>query len=99
MPTFAEVAEVPVDPERALLHEEGWQSWSPTAVHRLSDRPRRSADPMRRAMNNKDPRGLPDGFAGEGMLALDPGDGGGVRVWAAADRTVAVPVIRAEVRG
>jgi alpha-galactosidase len=97
--TFTELAEVPVDPDRALLHEEGWQSWTPTTAYRLQDRPWRSAAPQFRAMNYQDPAGLPDGFSGAGLLALDPGDGGAVRVWAAADRTVAVPEIRAAVHG
>lgn len=96
---FSDVAEVPVDRERARLHEEGWQSWAPTTTYRLDQRPWRSADPVQRVMNDKDPAGRPDGFAGEGVLALDPGTGGPVRVWAAADPTREVPQIRAAVHG
>jgi alpha-galactosidase len=99
MPTFAELAEVPVDPDRALLHEEGWQSWSPTATYRPGEPPRRSTNPAFWTMNYKHPGGRHGGFAGEGLLALDPGTGADVRVWAAADPAVEVPEIRAEVRG
>jgi alpha-galactosidase len=38
------------------------------------------------------------GFQGEGLLALEPGDGGPVRLWAAPDAT-SVPSIRAELVG
>ncbi|KPH97837.1 glycoside hydrolase clan GH-D [Actinobacteria bacterium OK006] len=37
-------------------------------------------------------------FQGEGLLALDPGDGSPVRLWAAADPLHAVPSIRLTVR-
>lgn len=93
------VGEVEVDPRRAVVHEEGWQSWSPTSTYRLDQRPWRGADPVFFAMSYKDPAGLHPGFAGEGLLAVDPGTGGPVRVWSAADPTVAVPEIRAEPRG
>jgi alpha-galactosidase len=99
MPTFTELAEVPVDSARALVHEEGWQSWSPTAVYPVAQEPLRSTDPAFWTMNYKDPGGRHGGFAGEGLLALDPGTGAGVRVWAAADPTREVPEIRAALRG
>jgi len=97
--TFAEIAEVPIDPERALVHEEGWQSWTPTTRYRLDQAPWRAHDPTWFVMNYKDPAGLPASLSGEGMLALDPGDGGPVRIWAAADPTAAVPSIAAAPRG
>jgi alpha-galactosidase len=93
------VGEVEVDLRRAVVHEEGWQSWSPTSTYRLDQRPLRGADPAFFAMSYKDPAGLHPGLAGEGLLAVDPGTGGPVRVWSAADPTVAVPEIRAEPRG
>jgi alpha-galactosidase len=94
-----EVGEVEVDPARALVHEEGWQSWSPTSAYRLDQPPWRGRDPVFFAMNYKDPAGLHPGFAGEGLLAVDPGTGGPVRVWSAADPATGVPEIRAERRG
>lgn len=96
---FETVAEVGIDPARALVHEEGWQSWSPTSAYRPRQPPWRSTDPAFFAMNYKDPAGMTAGLAGEGLLAVDPGTGGPVRLWAAADPTRAVPEIRAEVRG
>ncbi len=99
MPTSAELAELPVDPDRAVVHEEGWQSWSPTSTYRLGEPPRRSTDPAFWTMNYKHAGGRHGGFAGEGLLAVDPGTGADVRVWAAADPAVEVPEIRAEVRG
>ncbi|HEU4349831.1 MAG TPA: hypothetical protein VFR35_18790, partial [Actinoplanes sp.] len=92
-------AEVEIDPARAVVHEEGWQSWAPTSTYRLDQRPWRGHDPVFFAMNYKDPAGLHAGFAGEGLLAVDPGTGGPVRVWSAADPATAVPEIRAERRG
>jgi len=97
--SFAHLGEVEVDPARAVLHEEGWQSWSPTSAYRLDQAPWRGRDPGHFAMDYKDPRGLPAGYAGEGLLAVDPGTGAPVRVWSAADPTLAVPEIRAELRG
>jgi alpha-galactosidase len=97
--SFSVVGEVEVDPARALVHEEGWQSWSPTSVYRVDQQPWRGRDPAFFPMNYKHPGGLPPGFAGEGLLAVDPGTGGPVRVWSAADPATAVPEIRAERRG
>ncbi|HZB50285.1 MAG TPA: hypothetical protein VE547_14420, partial [Mycobacteriales bacterium] len=96
---FAELAEVEIDPARALVHEEGWQSWSPTSAYRLDEPPVRGSDPAFYAINYKDPAGLSAGLAGEGLLAVDPGTGAPARVWAAADPATAVPEIRAERRG
>jgi alpha-galactosidase len=96
---LAEVGEVEVDPARAVVHEEGWQSWTPTSTYALGERPVRGTDPVHHVMNYKDPAGLHPDLAGEGLLAVDPGTGGPVRVWAAADPTVSVPEIRAEARG
>ena len=96
---FTTVGEVAIDPERALVHEEGWQSWSPTTAYRVDQQPWRSADPAAYPMNYKDPAGMTAGFAGEGLLAVDPGTGGPVEVFSAADPATSVPEIRAERRG
>jgi alpha-galactosidase len=96
---WREVGEVEVDPARALVHEEGWQSWSPTGAYGLHERPVRGSEPHRYVMNYKDRAGLGPGLAGEGLLAVDPGTGGPVRVWAATDPTRELAEIRAELRG
>ena len=56
------VGEVEVDPRRAVVHEEGWQSWSPTSTYRLDQRPWRGTDPVFFAMSYKDPAGLAAGL-------------------------------------
>ena len=73
---FTPVGEVQVDPARAVVHEEGWQSWSATSTYRLDQRPWRGTDAVFHPMNYKDPAGLHAGLAGEGLLAVDPGTGG-----------------------
>ena len=97
--TFSEAGEIRIDPARALVHEEGWQSWTPTTAYGVGEAPWRDEDPVHWAMNYKDAAGLTAGFAGEGLLAVDPGTGGPVEVWSAPDPATDVPEIRAEVRG
>jgi len=99
MSVFREVAAVPVvDPARARVYAEGWQSWSPTTAYRLDEAQYRPGDANRAVMCY---RGhwppAKGGWHGEGLLAVDAGDGSTVVV-AAADPAVAVPAIRAERR-
>lgn len=96
---FTPVAEIEVDPARAVVHEEGWQSWSPTGAYGVGGAPVRGSNPVFWAMNYKDPAGLHPGFAGEGLLAVDPGTGAPVRLFSAADPAREIPEIRAELRG
>ncbi|MFF4350607.1 glycoside hydrolase family 36 protein [Streptomyces sp. NPDC001530] len=121
---FTPLASVPVDPSEARVHEEGWQSWSPSGAYALGDKPppssrllpqclkglggtpRAGGRPHRPTNDNwatvcyRPGHTVPDGtFQGEGLLALDPGDGSPVRLWAAADPLHTVPSIRLEVRG
>lgn len=87
---------VPVDSARARVYEHGWQSWSPTTTYGLTERPHRPATLRNRTLAYRpDVAVPPHGFQGEGLLAIDPGDGGGVRVYAATDGRVAVPSVRA----
>jgi alpha-galactosidase len=84
---FELVDEFPVDTERARVFEHGWQSWSPTSY--------RPSDPALQIMCFRpDAAGPPSGFQGEGLLAVDPGDGP-PRLYAAADGRFTVPSIRA----
>jgi alpha-galactosidase len=95
-----DLAELRVDPATALVYEHGWQSWSPTAAYRLAERPYRPTTDGRRVMCYRPDRSAPaDAFWGEGLLAVDPGDGSGVHVFAAAPGGDAVPSIRAVARG
>jgi alpha-galactosidase len=94
------VATVAVDPERARVYEHGWQSWSPTTAYRLDQRPFRPVSDLRRIGNYRPERTAPeDGFWGEGLLAVDPGTGEGVHVFAAPSASGPIPSIRAEVVG
>jgi len=96
---FEVVADVPVDPARARVYEHGWQSWSPTTsypVHATSYRPVRPAMDI---MCYRPARpGPATGFQGEGLLAVDPGGGAPVRIFAAPDAGH-VPSIRATAAG
>ncbi|WP_406171165.1 glycoside hydrolase family 36 protein [Streptomyces sp. NBC_00996] len=97
---FTPLALVPVDPRTARVHEEGWQSWSPSGAYALGDKPYRPTDDNWATVCYRPGRTVPSGvFQGEGLLALAPGDGSPVRLWAAADPLHAVPSIRLEVHG
>jgi len=96
---FAEIAEIQVDPRGARVYEHGWQSWTPTTSYGLDERPHRPVGEVRRTMCYRPERVPPDsGFQGEGLLAIDPGDGGPVLVLAAPDGSAEVASIRAERR-
>jgi alpha-galactosidase len=90
------VAEISVDPDTAVVHEQGWQSWSPSTGYRLGERPHRWVEPAHRIVcyrAESDP--APDVYAGEGLLAVDPGEGGPITLITAASPTVEVPSIEA----
>ena len=95
---FTPVASVLVDPVNARVHEEGWQSWSPSGDYALGDKPYRPATDNWATVCYRPGHTVPEGtFQGEGLLALDPGDGSPVRLWAAPDPTREVPSIRLDV--
>ncbi|WP_369247657.1 glycoside hydrolase family 36 protein [Streptomyces sp. R41] len=97
---FTPLASVPVDPRVARVHEEGWQSWSPSGAYALGDKPYRPTNDNWATVCYRPGCTVPSGaFQGEGLLALDPGDGSPVRLWAAADPLHAVASIRLEVHG
>lgn len=93
--SFTPLASVPVDVSRARVHEEGWQSWSPSGAYALTGRPYRPTNANWATVCYRPGVTAPAGtFQGEGLLALDPGDGTPVRLWAAADPVREVPSIR-----
>ncbi|MEU5310260.1 glycoside hydrolase family 36 protein [Streptomyces sp. NPDC021562] len=97
---FTPAAAVPVDTRTARVHEEGWQSWSPSGSYALGAAPRRPTNDNRATVCQRPGRAVPAGvFQGEGLLALDPGDGSPVRLWAAPDPLHEVPSIRLTVAG
>jgi alpha-galactosidase len=91
-----EVVEVlPVDVRLARVYEHGWQSWSPAATYAVDATSYRPGRPEIATMCYRPERPAPArGFQGEGLLAVDPGDGGPVRVYGATG-PIAVPSIRA----
>ncbi|MGW3102438.1 glycoside hydrolase family 36 protein [Streptomyces sp. NPDC001100] len=96
---FTALASVPVNPRTARVHEEGWQSWSPSGAYPLGARPYRPANANWATVCYRPGVTVPaDVFQGEGLLALDPGDGSPARLWAAVDPTGSVPSIRLSVR-
>jgi alpha-galactosidase len=95
--TFTDVAEIP-RAARRLVHEHGWQSWSPTGTYPATATSPRPADPAHRVMGYRPEKRLPvEGFQGEGLLAVAPVGGGRVRLWYAPDPTRDVASIRARV--
>lgn len=100
MSSFQHLGDIDVDPVRARVYEHGWQSWSPSVAYWLSDRPLRPGTDAARVMNYRpETRPPADVFAGEGLLAVDPGDGSGITVVAAPHGAGSIASIRAEVRG
>ncbi|WP_330305687.1 MULTISPECIES: glycoside hydrolase family 36 protein [unclassified Streptomyces] len=97
---FTPLDSVPVDPRRARVYEEGWQSWSPSGAYALDATPYRPTNDNWATVCYRPGVTVPHGtFQGEGLLALDPGDGSPVRLWAAAEPLRSVPSIRLEIRG
>jgi len=93
--SFDVIDEVPVDPRRGRVFEHGWQSWSPTTSYPLDATSHRPVAPDMDTMCYRPARpGPATGFQGEGLLTVDPGDGGPVRLYA-AEGPVSVPSIRA----
>ncbi|WP_328872394.1 alpha-galactosidase [Streptomyces sp. NBC_00287] len=98
--SFTPVASVPVDRRTARVHEEGWQSWSPSGAYALDATPYRPTNSNWATVCYRPGVTVPDGvFQGEGLLALAPkGEDGPVVVCAAADPRSSVPSIRLDVR-
>ena len=89
------VDEVPVDPARARVYAEGWQSWSPATWYPVGAAGLRPAEGWQHTMRFRPGTAIvPDGLQGEGLLAVDPGDGNPVRCYGATS-TVEIPTITA----
>jgi alpha-galactosidase len=97
---FQVIDEVPVDPARARVYEHGWQSWSPTTTYPVDATSWRPVRPVTQVMSYRPGKPGPEhGFQGEGLLAVDPGDGGEVRLYATTDGLSEVASIRASLSG
>jgi alpha-galactosidase len=89
------VDEVPVDPSRARVYAEGWQSWSPAAWFPAGATGPAPEQPWQHLMRFRP--GTPvarAGLQGEGLLVVDPGTGAPARRYATTD-LVTVPTLRA----
>ena len=91
---------VTVDVESAVVYEHGWQSWSPSGCYPLGTRPQRPSTENSRVMNwRQEKQPAAKAFWGEGLMAIDPGDGSGIAVFAAVPAADPAPSIRADVHG
>jgi alpha-galactosidase len=95
-----EIATVVVDPARARIYTEGWQSWSVTDIWPVTARPSRVTSPESLAIDCQYGRDAPDGvFQGSGLLAIDPGTGAPVEVFGNPDSKPQIQLIQAALRG
>ncbi len=93
------VDEVVVDRRRARVYAEGWQSWSPATWYPAGATGLAPEHDWQHTMRFRP--GTPvagDGVQAEGVLAVDPGDGGPGRCWGATSAT-SVPTLRARLEG
>lgn len=91
------IDEIAIDVAAARVYEEGWQSWSPSTTYSLSQRPHRPVNDHHRIICYRpDTHFAANAFCGEGLLAIDPGNGSGLRIYAAHDGTNGIPTIVAE---
>ncbi|MGI5328474.1 glycoside hydrolase family 36 protein [Actinomadura nitritigenes] len=96
---FTDVGETTRLSPRTRVFEFGWQSWSPTGAYRPGETPPRPADDNVQTICYRPETPVPAGaFQGEGLLAVDPGDGGPVSVFAGPGPGE-VPSIRAREAG
>ncbi|MGH3714839.1 MAG: glycoside hydrolase family 36 protein [Micromonosporaceae bacterium] len=94
---FETIDDVAVDALAARVYEHGWQSWSPSTDYPVTGSAHRPVGAAGRlALCYRPGHPAPEtAFQGEGLLAVEPGAGGPIRVYAAIDGQVDVPSIRA----
>lgn len=97
---FEPVDRVAVAPASARVYEHGWQSWSPSGVHPATSRSPRPLHDWQHTMRFRPGTELlPEGFQGEGLLAVQPAEGDPVKVYATAPDSPHVASIRARLVG
>jgi alpha-galactosidase len=91
--------EVVVDPARARVYCEGWQSWSPATWYPVEATGLRPDHEWQHQMRFRPGTPVADGvLQAEGLLVVDPGTGAPARRYATSD-LVTVPTLYAELRG
>ena len=98
--TFTPIDDIRIDPTRAKIYEEGWQSWSPTTWYGANETSHRPDLDWQQILRFRP--GTPQplrGFQAEGLLVVDPGTGEPARVYGANDARESVPSIRAVLTG
>lgn len=96
--SFLDIADVRADLSCARIYEEGWQSWSPAGIYRVTAMSPQPADSRAATMGWRAGKPAPeDGFQGEGVLAV--AGPAGARAWYAPDPAREVPSIRARLEG
>lgn len=93
-----DLACVPAEPGQGTLYAEGWQSWSVVDALPPTAAPPVVTDRESVAVDCQYGTAAPAGVhQGAGLLAIDPGDGGPVEIFAAVNVAEQVPVIQARV--
>jgi alpha-galactosidase len=90
------IASIRLDPDRAAIYAEGWQSWSVAGVLPVAQEPHRVTAPDSVVIDCQYAAVPPAGVhRGSGLLAVDPGNGEAVEVFGALQADRRVPVIDA----
>ncbi len=94
------IDELPIIQSSASIYEHGWQSWSPTTTYRIGEPAYRPVTERNRLLCYR-PETAPgvEVYRGEGLLAIDPGDGSGIRIYGVTDASEVVPSIQAAISG
>lgn len=98
------VTEIAVDPDRARVHAEGWQSWTPTTAYSLAER---QWAPARDALwvsgyggsRPQPPVDEPHTFQGDGLIVVDPGNGDDVLAIGASSARHPIATLRCTPKG
>ena len=98
--SFSQLAELDVDPDSALVFEMGWQSWSPSSAYPVTETSARPVNAyFQRLGYRPETAPPPEGFQGEGLLAVQCSLAGDTHVFGTPDGRTSVPSIRAELIG
>jgi alpha-galactosidase len=90
---MTQIAAVRIDPARARVYAEGWQSWSQTGSFPATTAPLPVTSPESLAIDCQYGQASPAGvFQGSGLLAVDAADGGPVTVFGAREASSRVSV-------